>query len=193
WRSASVRRRVRSPPRRTTLATSTVSPRATRAASRLGSRWTKPSAKSWKESARPSSVWPPDNVRASVCPCRSTTLYHPVSMADAPMPAPPARLSRGRASRVGGRLALIVALITGVALVATAALLRVWVPPGAKHGAPVRKVGLGPPLQEALPSPPQTSVIYAADGKTVLARLGLDEDRKGVPLKEIPPRVRTPV
>jgi membrane peptidoglycan carboxypeptidase len=114
-------------------------------------------------------------------------------MADAPMPTPPARLSRGRASRVGGRLALIVALITGVALVASAALLTVVVPAGAKARDTVRKLGDVPPLQEALPSPPQTSVIYAADGKTVLARLVLDEDRKVVPLKDIPRRVRNAV
>ena len=114
-------------------------------------------------------------------------------MADAPMPAPPARLSRGRASRVGGRLALIVALITGVSLVASAALLTVVVPAGAKARDTVRKLGDVPPLQEALPSPPQTSVIYAADGKTVLARLVLDEDRKVVPLRDIPRRVRNAV
>src|SRR4029450_13755193 len=110
-----------------------------------------------------------------------------------PMPAPPARLSRGRASRVGGRLVLIVALIAGVSLVASAALLTVVVPAGAKARAPARELGEVPPLQEALPSPPQTSVIYAADGRTVLARLVLDEDRKVVPLKVIPHKVRNGV
>ena len=98
-------------------------------------------------------------------------------MADAPMPAPPARLSRGRASVVGGRLGLIVALITAAGLVASVALLPLVVPAGALARDTVRKLGDVPPLQEALPSPPQTSVIYAADGKTVLARLVLDEDR----------------
>src|SRR5215218_9646540 len=114
-------------------------------------------------------------------------------MADAPMPAPPARLARGRASVVGGRLVLIVALITGVALVASVALLPLVVPAGALARDTVRKLGDVPPLQDSLPSPPQTSVIYAADGRTVLARLVLDEDRKVVPLRDIPRRVRDAV
>ena len=115
-------------------------------------------------------------------------------MADAPIPAPPARLSRGRAaSVVGGRLALIVALITGVALVASVALLPLVVPAGILAKNTVRKLGDVPPLKEALPQPPQTSVVYAADGKTVLARLVLDEDRKVVLLKDIPHRVRNAV
>jgi membrane peptidoglycan carboxypeptidase len=115
-------------------------------------------------------------------------------MADAPIPVPPARLSHGRAaSVVGGRLVLIVALITGVALVASVALLPLVVPAGALARDTVRKLGDVPPLQEALPQPPQTSVVYAADGKTVLARLVLDEDRKVVPLKDIPHRVRNAV
>jgi membrane peptidoglycan carboxypeptidase len=117
-----------------------------------------------------------------------------MSMADAPIPAPPARLSRGRAlSVVGGRLVLIVALITGVALIASAAVLSLVVPAGALARDTVRKLSDVPPLQDALPSPPQTSVIYAADGKTVLARLVLDEDRKVVPLKDIPHKVRNAV
>jgi penicillin-binding protein 1A len=115
-------------------------------------------------------------------------------MADAPIPAPPARLSRGRAaSVVGGRLALLVALITGVSLVASVSLLPLVVPAGALARDTVRKLGDVPPLKEALPQPPQTSVVYAADGKTVLARLVLDEDRKVVPLKDVPHRVRNAV
>jgi penicillin-binding protein 1A len=115
-------------------------------------------------------------------------------MADAPIPAPPARLSRGRAaSVVGGRLALIVALITGLALVASVALLPLVVPAGALARDTARKLGDVPPLQDSLPQPPQTSVIYAADGRTVLARLVLDEDRKVVPLKDVPHRVRNAV
>jgi penicillin-binding protein 1A len=115
-------------------------------------------------------------------------------MADAPIPAPPARLSRGRAaSVVGGRLVLLVALITGVALVASVALLPLVVPAGGLARDAVRKLGDVPPLQDALPTPPQTSVIYAADGRTVLARLVLDEDRKVVPLKVIPHKVRNAV
>ena len=115
-------------------------------------------------------------------------------MADAPIPAPPARLSRGRAaSVVGGRLVLLVALITGVALVASVALLPLVVPAGGLARDTVRKLADVPPLQDALPSPPQTSVIYAADGRTVLARLVLDEDRKVVPLKVIPHKVRNAV
>ena len=49
-----------------------------------------------------------------------------------------------------------------------------------------------PPLQEALPDPAQRSVIYAADGKTSLATLWLDENRKVVPLKDIPTGSATP-
>jgi membrane peptidoglycan carboxypeptidase len=115
-------------------------------------------------------------------------------MADAPIPAPPARLSRGRAfSVVGGRLVLIVALITGVALVASVALLPLVVPAGALARDTVRKLADVPPLQDSLPTPPQTSVVYAADGRTVLARLVLDEDRKVVLLKDIPHKVRNAV
>ena len=76
-------------------------------------------------------------------------------MADAPMPAPPARLSRGRASVVGGRLVLIVALITGVALVASVALLPLVVPAGGLARDTVNKLGDVPPLQQALPDPAQ--------------------------------------
>jgi membrane peptidoglycan carboxypeptidase len=113
-------------------------------------------------------------------------------MADAPMPAPPARLSRGRASVVGGRLVLIVALITGVALVASVALLPLVVPAGSLARDTVDKLGDVPPLQQALPDPAQRSVIYAADGST-LATLWLDENRRVVPLKNIPKRVRNAV
>jgi membrane peptidoglycan carboxypeptidase len=94
---------------------------------------------------------------------------------------------------VGGRLALIVALITGVSLVASIALLPLVIPAGALARDTVKKLGNVPPLQDALPTPPQTSVVYAADGRTVLARLVLDEDRKVVPLKDIPHKVRNAV
>jgi penicillin-binding protein 1A len=115
-------------------------------------------------------------------------------MADAPIPAPPARLSRGRAvSVVGGRLVLIVALITGVALVASVALLPLVVPAGGLARDTANKLGDVPPLAEALPDPAQTSVIYAADGKTALATIWLDENRRVVPLKSIPKRVRNAV
>jgi penicillin-binding protein 1A len=115
-------------------------------------------------------------------------------MADAPISAPPARLSRGRAaSVVGGRLVLIVALVTGVALVASVALLPLVVPAGGLARDTANKLGDVPPLQEALPDPAQRSVIYAADGKTALATLWLDENRKVVKLKDIPKRVRDAV
>jgi membrane peptidoglycan carboxypeptidase len=115
-------------------------------------------------------------------------------MADAPVPAPPARLSRGRAaSVVGGRLALIVALIAGVSLVASLALLPVVVPAGALARDTVDRLGDVPPLQNALPNPAQRSVIYAADGKTPLATLWLDENRKLVKLGDVPRRVRNAV
>jgi penicillin-binding protein 1A len=115
-------------------------------------------------------------------------------MADAPIPAPPARFSRGRAlSVVGGRLVLIIALITGVALVASVALLPLVVPAGGLARDTATKLVDVPPLQEALPDPAQRSVIYASDGKTALATLWLDENRKVVRLKGIPKRVRDAV
>ncbi|HEV3399031.1 MAG TPA: mechanosensitive ion channel family protein, partial [Actinomycetes bacterium] len=76
---------------------------------------------------------------------------------------------------VGGRLVLIVALITGVALVASVALLPLVVPAGGLARDTANKLGDVPPLAEALPDPAQTSVIYAADGKTALATIWLDE------------------
>jgi penicillin-binding protein 1A len=115
-------------------------------------------------------------------------------MADAPIPAPPARLSRGRAaSVVGGRLVLIVALITGVSLVASVALLPLVVPAGGLARDTANKLGDVPPLEKALPDPAQRSVIYAADGKTALATIWLDENRRVVPLSGIPKRVRNAV
>jgi penicillin-binding protein 1A len=115
-------------------------------------------------------------------------------MADAPIPAPPARLSRGRAaSVVAGRLVLIVALITGVALVASVALLPLVVPAGGLARDTANKLGDVPPLTETLPDPAQRSVIYAADGKTALATIWLDENRRVASLKDIPKRVRNAV
>jgi membrane peptidoglycan carboxypeptidase len=115
-------------------------------------------------------------------------------MADAPIPAPPARLSRGRAvSVMGGRLVLIVALIAAVSVVASVALLPLVVPAGGLARDTAKKLGDVPPLKEALPDPAQRSVIYAADGKTALATLWLDENRKVVKLKDVPKRVRDAV
>ncbi|HTF58981.1 MAG TPA: transglycosylase domain-containing protein [Actinomycetes bacterium] len=94
---------------------------------------------------------------------------------------------------MGGRLVLIVALITAVALVATVALLPLVVPAGGLARDTVDRLGDVPPLQKTLPDPAQRSVIYAADGKTPLATLWLDENRKVVRLKDIPKRVRNAV
>jgi penicillin-binding protein 1A len=88
---------------------------------------------------------------------------------------------------------LIVALITGVALVASVALLPLVVPAGGLARDTVNKLGDVPPLQQTLPDPAQRSVIYAADGKTVLATLWLDENRRVVPLDDIPKQVRNAV
>jgi membrane peptidoglycan carboxypeptidase len=115
-------------------------------------------------------------------------------MADAPIPAPPARLSRGRAvSVVGRRLVLIVVLIAAVALVASLAALALVVPAGGLARDTVKKLGDVPPLQETLPDPAQRSIIYAADGQTALATIWLDENRKVVPLRDVPKRVRNAV
>ena len=115
-------------------------------------------------------------------------------MADAPIPAPRARFPSGRPlAAVGGRLGMMVAVITAAALVASLVLLPVVVPAAALVRDTARHLGDVPPLSKTLPTPPQTSVIYAADGKTVLAKLVLDEDRRVVPLKDIPRKVRNAV
>jgi penicillin-binding protein 1A len=115
-------------------------------------------------------------------------------MADAPINARPARLPRGRAaSVVGGRLLLIVALIVGASMVASVALLSLVVPAALTARDTASKLVEVPPLQEALPDPAQRSVIYAADGKTSLATLWLDENRRVVKLRDIPRRVRNAV
>ncbi|HEX7149021.1 MAG TPA: transglycosylase domain-containing protein [Actinomycetota bacterium] len=94
---------------------------------------------------------------------------------------------------MGGRLVLIVALITGVSLVASVALLPLVVPAGGLARDTANKLGDVPPLEKALPDPAQRSVIYAADGKTALATIWLDENRRVVPLSGIPKRVRNAV
>jgi membrane peptidoglycan carboxypeptidase len=115
-------------------------------------------------------------------------------MADAPIPAPPARLPHGRTiTVVGGRLVLILALIVAVALIGSVALLPLVVPAGSFAKDTVRHLGDVPPLQEALPDPAQRSVVYAADGKTALAELVKDENRQVVRLKDVPKRVRNAV
>jgi penicillin-binding protein 1A len=116
-----------------------------------------------------------------------------MSMADAPIPAPPARLSRGRAvSVVGGRLVLIVALITAVALVASVAALPLVIPAGGLARDTANKLVDVPRLQKNLPNPALRSTIYYADG-TAFATLWLDENRRAVRLKDIPKRVRNAV
>jgi penicillin-binding protein 1A len=115
-------------------------------------------------------------------------------MADAPISAPPVRVSHGRtASVVGGRLVLMVAVILAVALVGSVAALPVVVPAGNLAQRTVRNLGNVPPLMEALPDPAQRSVVYAADGKTPLAHLVKDENRQVVKLKDVPKRVRDAV
>jgi membrane peptidoglycan carboxypeptidase len=115
-------------------------------------------------------------------------------MADAPISAPPVRLSRGRTlTVVGGRLVMMVAIILAVALVGSAALLPVVVTAGTLAKDTVGNLQNFPPLQEALPDPAQRSVVYAADGKTALAELVKDENRQVVRLKDVPKRVRDAV
>jgi membrane peptidoglycan carboxypeptidase len=115
-------------------------------------------------------------------------------MADAPIPAPPARLPHGRTlTVVGGRLVLIAALIVAVALIGSVALLPLVVPAGSFAKDTVRNLGDVPPLRESLPDPAQRSVVYAADGKTALAELVKDENRQLVRLKNVPRRVRNAV
>ena len=115
-------------------------------------------------------------------------------MADAPISAPPARIPHGRTlTVVGGRLAMMVAIILTVALVASAALLTVVVPAGSFAKQTVHHLGNVPPLAEALPDPAQRSVVYAADGKTPLAELVKDENRQLVRLKSVPRQVRDAV
>jgi membrane peptidoglycan carboxypeptidase len=88
---------------------------------------------------------------------------------------------------------MIAAVIAAAALLCSVALLPFVVPAGALVRDTARHLGDVPPLSKQLPAPAQTSVIYAADGKTVLANLVLDENRKIVPLSQIPRRVRNAV
>ncbi len=109
-------------------------------------------------------------------------------MADAPIPAPPARLSRGRAaSVVGGRLVLIVALITG----RLPGRQRRPAPPGGpgrrpgqghRHEAGRRAAAAGGP---ARPGPDGRSSTPPT-ARPPWPAIWLDENRRVVPLTEHP-------
>src|SRR5919204_3723641 len=115
-------------------------------------------------------------------------------MADAPIPAPRARLPGGRSlGGTGSRLVMMPAVIAAAAVVCSVALLPFVGRAGALVRNTARRLGNVPPLAKQLPAPAQTSVIYAADGRTVLANLVLDENRKVVPFAQIPRRVRDAV
>src|SRR5919197_657618 len=115
-------------------------------------------------------------------------------MADAHIPAPQAPFPSSRSLVLAGsRLGLIAAVIAAAALLCSVALLPFVVPAGALLRDTARHLGDVPPLTEELPSSPQTSVIYAADHKTVLANLVLNERRTVVPLKQVPKQVRDAV
>ena len=110
-----------------------------------------------------------------------------------PDPAPPARVSRGRAlSVVGGRLVLIVALITGVALVAS------WpCSPGngqqaAWPGTPPASWSTCRRSRRRCPTRPSGRSSTPPTAR-LPGHLWLDENRKVVPLKDIPRRVRDAV
>jgi len=119
-------------------------------------------------------------------------------MADVPAPKPPfPRLPRVRFDRgagmVGSRLALFVALVVALAMLGTLVVLPLVVPAGALLRDTSAKLGDVPPLAKALPKPAQRTVIYANDGKTVLATLYGDENRKVVPLRDMGLRIRRAV
>src|ERR687888_655993 len=115
-------------------------------------------------------------------------------MADAHIPAPQAPFPSSRSLVLAGsRLGLIAAVIAAAALLCSVALLPFVVPAGALLRDTARHLGDVPPLTEEIPSSPQTSVIYAADHKTVLANLVLNERRTVVPLKQVPKQVRDAV
>ena len=111
-------------------------------------------------------------------------------MADVPKP----RLPSGHAvAAVSGRLALIAVVVLAAAMVGSIAVLPVVVPAGAVVRDTARHLGDVPPLQKKLPTPPQTSVIYAADHTTPLASLVLNQNRRIVPLSAIPRSLRDAV
>src|SRR5919197_1514289 len=115
-------------------------------------------------------------------------------MADAHIPAPQAPFPSSRSLVLtGSRLGLIAAVIAAAALLCSVALLPFVVPADALLRDTARHLGDVPPLTEEIPSSPQTSVIYAADHKTVLANLVLNERRTVVPLKQVPKQVRDAV
>jgi len=119
-------------------------------------------------------------------------------MADVPASKPQSpRLPRVRFDRgvglVGTRLAVFVALITALAVLGALVVLPVVVPAGALVRDTSARLGDVPPLAKALPKPAQRTVIYANDGRTVLATLYGDENRKVIPLRDMGLRVRRAV
>jgi membrane peptidoglycan carboxypeptidase len=105
-------------------------------------------------------------------------------MADVPLPKLPSPLRF--LGTAGERLAKAVAIVAGLTLVLSLVALPLVVPTGALVRNQARKLGDVPPLQATLPRPPQRSVIYASDGRTVLANLFLNEDRKIATLQQVP-------
>jgi len=119
-------------------------------------------------------------------------------MADVPAPKPrfprlpSMRFDRG-AGLIGSRLAVLVALVTALAVLGALVVLPVVVPAGALVRDTSARLGDVPPLAKALPKPAQRTVIYANDGRTVLATLYGDENRKVIPLREMGLRIRRAV
>jgi membrane peptidoglycan carboxypeptidase len=93
----------------------------------------------------------------------------------------------------GTRLAISVALIASLALLGTVVVLPLVVPAGALLRDTSARLGDVPPLAKALPKSSVRSVIYANDGRTVLATLYGDENRKEIPLREMGLRIRRAV
>ena len=119
-------------------------------------------------------------------------------MADVPAPKPQfPRLPRVRFDRgvglVGSRVALFVGLITALAVLGALVVLPVVVPAGALVRDTSARLGDVPPLVKALPKPEERSLIYANDGRTVLAVLHGDENRKSIPLRDMGLRIRRAV
>ncbi|HEX6678343.1 MAG TPA: transglycosylase domain-containing protein [Actinomycetes bacterium] len=86
----------------------------------------------------------------------------------------------------------LVALVLGLTVVASVALVPVAASVAALGGAAASQVAGVPPLGRLLARPPSDSFVYAADG-SLLAVLHGDQDRVVVPLAAIPVEVRQAV
>jgi membrane peptidoglycan carboxypeptidase len=119
-------------------------------------------------------------------------------MADVPAPKPPLpRIPRIHLSKVvgvaGSRVIVITAVVAALAMLSALVALPLVVPAGALVRDTSARLGDVPPLAKALPKPEERTLIYANDGKTVLATLYGDENRKSIALRDMGVRMRRAV